>query len=102
MPSFVADCPRGHKGNFVTYWGYHHCSCGLQIPVFDVPPVKDPFLNLDTEAQEKLMEQYIQEGIAERIDDAIIMKRQELEVEYEQSLDDLKARLAVIDPEWKV
>lgn len=102
MPSFVADCPRGHKGNFVTYWGYHHCHCGLQVPVFNVPPVENPFLDLDTGVQEKLMEQYIQEGITERVDDAILMRLQELDVEYEHNLTDLEARLAIIDPEWKV
>ncbi len=67
-----------------------------------MPPIEDPFLNLDTEAQEKLMEQYIQEGITERVDDAIDIRRKELEEEYKHNLVDLEARLAVIDPEWKV
>jgi len=106
MPSFVAPCPRGHMGNFVTHDGYHHCFCNLHIPVFvediEGPYVtpKQTFLNMSPKEQEKLMEQYIQEGIAERVQEAITDTEGEIEEEYQQKIDELEDRLMVVDPEF--
>ena len=96
MPSFVAPCPRGHMGNFVTVGDYHVCFCQLQVPVFKGPENTFP----GTEEQDRLMEQYIQEGIAERVEDAITDEREKIEQKLIDKVEELSARLLFVDPEY--
>ncbi len=102
MPSFIAPCPRGHIGNFVTHDGYHHCFCGMHVPVFEVPKLTelDLFLSIQPEDQARLMEQYIQEGIAERVEDAIANAWREIDEESDGLLTRYQDRLRQVDPEW--
>ncbi len=110
MPSFVAPCPRGHTGNFVTHDGYHHCFCGLHIPEFKLPPV--PFSTIDVidlqditmEEQQKLNDQYIKqevdEQVAARVEDAITDAVSALEMELTEKVEHLEDRLMIVDPEF--
>jgi hypothetical protein len=41
MGIFIADCPKGHKGAFVTANGWHTCSCDFQIVEFDPHKYED-------------------------------------------------------------
>lgn len=93
MPSFVAPCPRGHMGSFVTYWGYHVCHCGLHIPEFQVPvPSEDE--------QQRLNDLYITEGIDVRVHDAIDARTEELESDYQDKVDIVDSQRIKFDPEY--
>ena len=98
MPSFVADCPRGHKGNFVTHDGYHHCHCGLHVPEFNLPPA--PFSTIDTVDIEAVIKERVDEEVAAQVEDAITDAQSEVETNLIIQLTEQAERLTTVDPEY--
>jgi len=108
MPSFVAPCPRGHTGNFVTVWGYHICFCGLHIPVF-VEEIEGPYTNTSTGNPQEItdepntleeMESRIKQGIEDGVDNAINDAWRQEDEHYQERIEELEERLMIVDPEF--
>ena len=87
MTSFVADCPRGHRGCFVTVGDYYVCFCNLRVPHFigtivDTKPALTP-------------SSYTQEDL----DCARMEAEEDVERRYNQQMLELQDRLKEVAPE---
>ena len=90
MASFIAECPTGHKGTFVTNFGWHICHCGFQILEFNPVSMAD-ITNKKIVLLEKLVNEYKEMWMEERATRILLV---------EEALFAISKRLAQLDPNF--
>ena len=95
MSSFIADCPRGHKGNFVTVGDYHVCFCNMRVPVFQtVIDYREKQFDAEYEAQVREKE------IQGRVEERVFETQTAIETQAEARASAYDDRLREVDPEY--